>query len=318
MIHTHPTKVEISQPIPLEVEAGTDITLKVRVSCPFGCDLRGRPVTLMAPDGVVMTSELARYDDKISETEDSTLTVPGQAGEYAWSILFPRHESESVVHEESSLPISFRTIPHKTGMAVWDVPSPVARNSSFRVKVGMQCSATCRLTGQLIEVRDEAGAKIGEAKLGETPWTGTSALYWAEVELAAPATEGISFASVTFTTAELELPHEGGSATFSFRTDKPAEHRVTVKVIEEKTGAPVEDVEVRLGLYVASTDERGVVTLELPKGTYELGIRKDGYKAQPISVEVSENLTVQVEASAAPTRVEMEETLMKFEDFPWG
>jgi len=211
-----------------------------------------------------------------------------------------------------------RTIPHKTSIAVWDVPSPVAMNCSFKVKVGMQCSATCRLTGQAVDVRDQAGAKIGEGKLGETPWTGTSALYWAEIELAAPGTEGVSFRSVNFTAAELELPHEGVSATFSFRTDKPPEHRVTVKVIERKTEAPVEDVEVLLGFYRASTDERGAVTIGLPKGTYELSIRKDGYTAQPMSVDVRDDLTVQVEALTAPTRSEMEEKMMEFEGYPWG
>jgi hypothetical protein len=266
-----------------------------------------------------MTSELATYDEKGNETEDFALTVPKQVGGYAWSVLFPRHEIESVAHEECSLPISFRAIPHKTSMAVWDVPSPVATNGSFKVKVGMQCSAACQLTGQAVEVRDQAGDKIGEGTLGETPWTGTSALYWAEVELAAPATEGVSFRSVNFTAVEeLELPHEGVSATFSFRTDKPPEHRVTVKVVERKTEAPLEDVEVLLGFYMASTDQRGAVTIGLPKGTYELSIRKDGYSARPMSVDVGDDLTVQMEASTAPTRADMEEKLMECEDYPGG
>ena len=57
MIRTHQTHVEMSQPVPLEVEVGADIALKVKVTCSSGCDLRGEPVNVMTPDGVVMTSE---------------------------------------------------------------------------------------------------------------------------------------------------------------------------------------------------------------------------------------------------------------------
>ena len=318
MIPTHLTNVEINRSIPPEVEVGTEITLKVKVTCPSGCDLRGRAVHVMAADGVVMTSELAKSDEQMNETEGTALKVPNQIGDYTWSILCPRDETESVVHEKGSLPISFRTIPHKTSVAVWDVPSPVAKNSSFTVKVGIECSAMCQLTGQLIEVRDEAGTRIGEGTLGETPWTGTGALYWAEVELTAPATEGVCCRFVSFAVADLELPHEEATATFSFRTDKPPDHTVTVKVVKKKAEAPVENVEVRLGLYMASTDECGVVQVELPKGIYELSIRKDGYKAPLMSVEVSDDLMVQVEAWTVPTNAETEERMMKFEDHPWG
>ena len=40
-VPAHQTTVELSEAIPLEVEAGTDIALNVRVSCQAGCDLRG-------------------------------------------------------------------------------------------------------------------------------------------------------------------------------------------------------------------------------------------------------------------------------------
>ena len=38
----------MSQPVPPEFEAGADIILKLKVSCPDGCDLRGIPVSVMA------------------------------------------------------------------------------------------------------------------------------------------------------------------------------------------------------------------------------------------------------------------------------
>jgi hypothetical protein len=317
-IPTHQTHVEISQSIPQVVEAGTDIALTVKVSCPSGCDLRGRPVTVMASDAVVMMRELATYDETINETEDFTLKVPSEVGEYAWSILFPRHETESTVHEESCLPIVFRTKPHTTSLAVWDTPSPVVVNSSFKVKVGIKCSAMCQLTGHLVEIRNEAGTKVGEGTLGETPWPGTGSLYWAEVALAAPAAQKVPSWTVTYAAAELGLPHDAASATFTFRTAKPPEHRVTIKTIAKKTGGPIADVEVRLGVYEVFTDESGLTTIAVPRGRYRLTIRKDGYEAQPVTVKVSKDTTIQVEALKVPTKAEIEEKMMRFEDYDWG
>lgn len=306
---THQTHIEMSQPVPLEVEVGADMTLNVKVRCSSGCDLPGGPVTVMAPDGVVLTN---------NETEEFVLQAPKQAGEYAWSLVFPRHETENVIHKESSLPISFRTIPHKTSLAVWDVPSPVVMNSSFKAKVGIKCAAGCPLTGQLVEVRDETGNKMGEGKLGETPWQGTDALYWADAEMTAPATEGISFWIAKFTGAELELAHEEASVNFSFRADKPPQHRVTIKVVGEDTRAPVGNAEVRLGFYTTLTDEGGVANFELPIGTHDLQIWKDGYKGPPMTVQVSEDVTIQVEALKVLTEAEVEEKIRRFEASTWG
>ena len=64
---THRAHVEISPPVPPELDAGADIILKVKVSCPQGCDLRGIPVTVMAADGVVITSELATFEETTND-----------------------------------------------------------------------------------------------------------------------------------------------------------------------------------------------------------------------------------------------------------
>ena len=194
------------------------------------------------------------------------------------------------------------TTPHPTSIAVWDVPSPVVVNSSFTVNVGMTCSLACQLTGQLIVVRDEAGIQAGEGRLGDTPWPGTSALYGAQVHLAAPAGEGMYTWAVTFAGTESETPHEDASATFSFRTARPPDHRVTVTVLERDTEAPLEHVQVRLGVYRASTDERGRASLEVPKGRYDLSLGKVGYETHSQTVEVTQDVTIQVKAVSAPDK----------------
>jgi hypothetical protein len=308
----HLTQVEISPPLPLEIEAGADISLRVKVSCPEGCDLRGIPVTVMAADGVLVTSELATCDETTNETADVAtmaearwrvaLQAPGRVGEHVWTVVFPRHENEGAVHEEACRVASVTIRPHTTSMAVWDVPSPVIVNRSFKVKVGVKCSATCQLAGRPIEVCDETGIRIGEGRLGETPWPGTSALYVAEAELPAPPSEGMSLWFARFPASEPGLPHEEAAATFSFRTDRPPEHRVTVKVTDRETHAPLESVEVRLGVYRASTDAHGLAHLELPGGRYELDARKSGYATAPKTVDVGRDLMLHVEAALAPEK----------------
>ena len=104
---------------------------------------------------------------------------------------------------------------------------------------------------------------------------------------AAPAAEEVPSWTVTFTAPELALSHEATSATFTFREAKPPENRVAIKTIAKETRVHIEGVEVRLGIHEVFTDERGLATIEVPKGAYGLTIRKDGYKAQPITVEVS-------------------------------
>jgi hypothetical protein len=314
----HQTHLEIDPLTPATVYAGIDIGLNVKVSCPLGCDLSGAPVKVTAADAVMMTGELGPYQDNINETHDFVLKAPNDIGDHAWSIVFPRHEADSVVHEERSVPFCFRTMPHMTSMAVWDVPSPVVVNTSFRVKVGIKCSALCQLTGQLFDICDEAGIALRSGRLGETPWPGSHSLYWAEVELAAPATEGVAFMTVTFAAGQTVLPHDNTAATFSFRVTSPPENSVAIRITAKETCLPVDEVEVRLGQYEAFTDHGGLATFDVPKGTYCVTIRKDGYAAEPVTVNVSEDVMVHVEALKALTKAEIEERMMRFEDHPWG
>ena len=221
--------------------------------------------------------------------------------------------------------------PHPTSLAVWAVPSPVVVNSRFTVTVGVKCAAGCPLAGQRVAVRDEAGAGVGEGRLGETPAPGTRALYAAEVTLHAPAGEGVHSWSAAFAapvesetpvTVESEspaatrpessaavlsqpptrsaTPHAAARATFGFRTARPPEHRVTVTVLDRETEAPLRNVEVQLGVYRASTGEDGQARIEAPAGRYDLYVRKAGCAPHAGSVAVHGDVTVRVAAAPAP------------------
>ena len=72
---------------------------------------------------------------------------------------------------------------------------------------------------------------------------------------------------------------------------------MSVKVIEKDAGTPVEDAQVRLGVYFAYSDATGLASVAMPKGTYDLDVLKTGY--QPLSRVLDVNGDVAVEAKIA-------------------
>jgi hypothetical protein len=244
------------------------------------------------------------------------VTAPCRLGESLWTVTVPQQELAGCVHEECSCSHSLRVIPHATSLAVWDVPSPVVVDATFTVKVGILCSVPCDLGGQRVEIHDGDGVLVGEHILAPAPWAGTRALYWTDVALRAPAKPEVASRSLTVTLAAAEVPHEPAQIAFSFKTDRPPEHMVAVRVIDRGCAAPVRDVEVRLGSYMTSTDQAGLAEVMVPRGTYELGIRKDGFTAAPIRLDVSRSLEIEVPVTSAPTRAELDERI--FDEYPWG
>ena len=314
----HAITLESAQAIPAEVEAGAEVTVLVRASCSSGCLLTDAAIDVVTPDGGVVARVSVSGRGATEETP-LVLRVPNQIGAFVWNAIFVRSETEAEVHEGADpLPMPFKTVPHATSMAVWNVHSPVVAGSAVHVKVGMRCSAGCRLAGRIVAIVDDRGTTIGEGTLADSPWTGTDALYWTAVELKAPSTEGTTAYRAISGMPDAEPLHEPSTAAFSFRTTGLPEHEVTVHVVDKGTGAGVSDVEVRLGPYLRSTDERGHVRIDVPGGAYELTIRKDGFGGFPVVVEVRANLSVRYDAIAVPTMDEIAPTLSSFQGFPWG
>ena len=248
--------------------------------------MRGGSVTVKAAKETVATAKLTECHDGRSETSGLAIKVPGDLGEYAWSIIVPRRKVGGVVHKRTALPISFRTMPHATSLAVWGNPSPVVMGNRFTIKIGAKSSGACELQGAQVEIQDETGARIGVGTLGETPLVETGALYWTEVELAAPMKEGVVSWSVRLAPAALKIPHDGSSAEFSFAAVRPPEHSVTVKVVEKDTGVPIVNAQVRVGAHRASTDDSGLATLRTSSGTYDVIAWKAGYQSPSMTVAV--------------------------------
>jgi hypothetical protein len=284
--------VDLVSDIPPEVDCGTDLGLRVRVSCDSGCDLRRGRVRVVGPSGEIASAELAFWDDAGNTTEDLVLPAPREVSDHCFRLAF--ESSGGSDHEESSRFLRFRTKAHATSMAVWGAPAPVAVRSAFTVKVGVRCSG-CDLAGGIVRVRDEVGNLLSEGRLGRMPWPGTRGLHVAELSLLAPATEALFRWSGSFSGEGMELAHESSECRFSFRTAGPPEHTVRVEVTERDSGDPLEGVSVFLGTYHAATDSGGLAELHVPKGTYALVARKRDREAPKRNVAVEKDQTLGIQ-----------------------
>jgi hypothetical protein len=297
---SHSTAIALIEPAPAEVAAGADVTVKVTVTCSAGCDLCGLPLTVHGPGDDESECTLAICDSGSNESAEITLKAPRQIGPQTWRVVFAPHEADGIRHGGCSLALTINTIPHGTSLAVWDIPSPVLTGQPFTIKVGAKSAANSDLKALDIAVHDASGAVAAHGRLRETPWPGTTALYWDEVELTAPAEEGLRTWSVRFAAESLALPHDGTAAGFSAMVSRPPEHRLTVKVVEQQSKEPIADVQIRLGPFRGTTDPTGIAEVMMPKGTYDLHIWKAAYEAPARPIEIKDDLSIEVEAVFVP------------------
>jgi hypothetical protein len=287
-------RLELAGPVPPEVPAGAELVLQVKVSGAT-CELGGGRIEVVAGEKIVATAELIAFHGNVNETAPFTLTAPVGVGAFSWIIRFPPQVIGGIPYGQTALSISSQTRPHQTSLSVWAVPSTVQIANRFSITVGAKSSGACLLGGARIEIRDDTGTVAGESMLGQTPWSGSDALYWTEVMLAGPSKAGPQRWSARFAATDLELPHLGASAEFSFTAVKPPEHRVAVTVIEGGAATPVEKTEIALGPYRAATDNAGVAHIEVSAGTYELAVWKSGFQAAVRTVEIAADANVRFE-----------------------
>jgi hypothetical protein len=301
----HETTTSVVEAPPAEVDGSADMALRVEVSCSSACDLWGRTVKIIDQDGTVaQEAPLVSFDGAGSSTDEFLVKAPFEPGEYAWTAVFPAQDEEGVLHEESSAPFSFTIKDHATDIRVWDAPSSVAVGGKFGIKVGVECSSECSLAGQEVEVLDHNGASVATGSLGEEPWPETTALYWTEMEVAAPSTEGRFRWQARLPEPDLEVTHGEASCTFALAVAKKAECIVTIEVGAEDAETPLKKARVRLrpqiyrgSTYMAETGEDGAARLQVPAGMYQLYVWGDEHEKVVPSVKVEGDLTITVELS---------------------
>ena len=197
--------------------------------------------------------------------------------------------------------MTVRTMAHDTSLAVWGVPSPIVIDHPFRIQVGATCSAGCDLEGKEIQICDEARRRHRARDARRNP-VGRNPGALLDRGRSGCSRQGGGDLAVESGSrpTELRLPHGGASARFGFETVKPPQHSVTVKVVEKDAGTPVEDAQVRLGVYFAYSDATGLATDRDASGTYSLDVLKTGYEALSRVLEVNGDVTVEVEVAVIP------------------
>jgi hypothetical protein len=170
-----------------------------------------------------------------------------------------------------------------TSLAVWDVPLPVIAGETFAIKVGAKSTSGSAPAGGRVEVNDASGAVVASATLGEAPWPGTEALYWAALEIRSPRTLGV---------VEYGVRCDGATTRFSVAASQKPEHKLTVTVTERDTKLALGDVEIRLGPFHARTDKSGRAELGVCKGEYQLHLWRTAHIAQPQPISIAGDTSV--------------------------
>jgi hypothetical protein len=194
--------------------------------------------------------------------------------------------------------------PHSTRIVVWDAPPAVECGAAFKLKVGVKCAAECGAGARRVEIRDGDGRSIGSAAVGDVPLAGTSALHYAELELRAPATEGLhaweARSAEVVDVATGRATHSAASAGFQVRAVRAPECLLKVVAVDARTYAAIPGAKVVVHPYHALTNEHGIAELRLPKGAYRLFVscrerfpfRSDGELAGDVTIraELDEDL----------------------------
>jgi hypothetical protein len=292
------------------VDADAELTLQLKVSCTPPCDLRGHALFIKDDTGAdVARVELTGFDGTANESHEFAVKAPVTPGRYTWVAVCPAVVRQGVSCPETTAAIAFTVKPHATHAVVWGMPSTAIVGERFSVKVGIKCAHECSLAGAEVEILSEEGGPRGRGRLSDERWPGTSALHVADVELDAPAEDGLH----TWTakgpstmigegSSTLKIPHDEASTSFGVRVVTRPECLVTVEAVDQASQAPLTGARVVMHPYKAVTDERGVAQVRVAKGAYQLFVSQTSYVTFGVPVEVAADMTARAELLLEPVR----------------
>ncbi|MGH6770064.1 MAG: hypothetical protein ACRECO_13700 [Xanthobacteraceae bacterium] len=290
--------VEVS---PDEVDAGADITLKVRLDCSHEGGLKKPSISIRNPeDAELASAKLAKSEGEAYETNDIVLAAPRVTGEHVYRAVLVVADKDGASHEQTSTEFRFVVKPHTALLNVWDVPSTIVAGERFKFTVGVKCSAGCDLAGQALNIVDRQGAQVGAANLGHDVWPGTDALYFAEIEAEAPLTAGNHEWGVNTVAWSSELPHAAGSFAMAVRVVSPPDCEVTVEAVDRDKQIPIKGARVVMHPYRGLTDKNGIAKLKVSKGQYDVLISGSKYVPVSIAVEVTADMVTKAELDVDP------------------
>jgi len=300
-VSTHGERTCAVEVAPGEVDAGGELTVTVRAACPQGCDLAGQGVSIQDRDDTELArAELAALEDGAYGTSALVLRAPLQVGEHVWRAVLAAQEKDGVRHEQTATEFPVVVRAHAASVTVWGLPSAIAAGERFSFKVGIRCSAGCKLGGRALSVIDHAGAQVAVASLHDDVWPGTNALYFAEVQAQAPRTTGELTWQVTSPGSDEGAPHAAGACPVALKVVAPPDHDVTVEAIDSANQTPIKGAHVLLHPYRALTDERGVAKVKVAKGRYTLVVSGFNYIGYESILDVTRDVTARAELAVEP------------------
>jgi hypothetical protein len=290
--------VEVSPDV---VDAEGEVTLQGRVSCSPACDLRGHTLLIKDQTGNdAVRVEISEFDGMINATDEFVVKAPFQPGAYTWLAVSPAVVKEGVSYVQASTPISFTVKPHTTHVVAWDAPAAVVVGERFRMKVGIKCSNECDLKNTDFGIYDHEAVQVARGMLTGDRWPGTSGLYAAEVELEAPAREGLYTWNVRRQRSDDGILHAEGSISFGVRVVSRPQHLVTVEAVDKDTQTPLSGAYVVMHPYKGVTDERGIAEVRVAKGAYKLFVSQTKYVTFGLPLEVTADMKARVELDLEP------------------
>ena len=185
--------------------------------------------------------------------------------------------------------------PHSTHIVVWDAPSTIECGKKFSIKFGVKCSSDCRPDDWVLEVHNHDGKKLASTTLSDHAWPDTTALYYTEVELTAPDTEGLHTWEAKAPMAGLDISHSECVTSFKVRVVAAPECILTIEAIDRESQTPVKGSRVVVHPYRAVTDESGLAELRVPKGEYRLFVSGKNYFPFRSDNEVKTDMTIRAE-----------------------
>jgi hypothetical protein len=291
---------------PDAVDAGAEFTLTVRVVSRDDTDLSDDPVVIRDAGGrKVAAGRLTEIDEPDSDAyvyvAEIRVAAPLAAGEHDWRAVLPAAEGDGVRYAEVAAPVSFVVVAHAAEINVWGLPSAISAGERFPLKVGVKCSCGCNLAGRPVEVLAEDGADVGAARLGDAVWPGTSALYFAELEVPAPEAPGYYEWSVTTPAFDVAgKPHAAGRVRFGVRAVAAPDAEVTIEAVDREKQAPIKGIHVLLHPYRALTDERGIARVKVARGRYRLVISGFRYIPYETTIDADGAVTERAELEVEP------------------
>ncbi|GLQ53957.1 carboxypeptidase-like regulatory domain-containing protein [Devosia nitrariae] len=293
---------------PAEVDAGAELTLIGIVECLPVRDLTQLSLLIQNEGGsLVGEAEISDFDGEINFTDELVLTAPLEPGEHTWLAVLPAHTADGIDYAEVTTPFRLVVKAHATSILVWDVPTAIVAGETFRFTLGVKCSSQCGPTGWTFAVSNEHGDAIATGTLGDEPWPGTAALYYAQVEASAPAAEGLHDWTVTAPGADTDIPHEQQTARFGVRSVRQPECVISVEAIDKATQAPIKGAKVVVHPYRVFTDADGHAEVRVPKGTYRIfvsGPRHVPYRADS-QVAADTSIRAELTVDRGPTAAEL-------------